>query len=147
MTACINRIPTYYLIIHLLILRATMYYLVISITFKYSTNKCINTTNCTIFQFNISFLLPLSLPSCHFTRIFHSKILHAPFFSPTQSAGKVHRIFVDLITLEALGGLVRLRSHSLCTIRNSFHIFSVHTFVNSTVQPKRSNVFSIYLFL
>jgi len=123
MTACISRIPTYYLIIHLLILRGTMYNLAISIAFKYSTNKCINTTNCTIFQFNIAFLLPLSLPSCHFTRIFHSKILHAPFVSPTQSAGKVHRIFVDLITLEAMGGLVRLRSHSLCTITNSFYIF------------------------
>jgi len=122
MTACINAIPAYYLITHLLFPRGTTYNLAISIIFKYSTYKCINTTNCTIIQFNIAFLLLLSLPSCHFTRIFHSKILHALFVSPTQSAWQVHRIFVDLITLKALGGPVRLRSHSLCSITNSFYI-------------------------
>jgi hypothetical protein len=69
MTACINGIPTY-LIKHLHISRGTMYNLAINITFIYSTNNYINTTNCTIIQFNIAFLLILSLPSCHFTRFF-----------------------------------------------------------------------------
>jgi hypothetical protein len=48
---------------------------------------------------NIASILLLILPNCHFTRIFHSKILHAPFVSPTQAAWPIRRIFVDLITL------------------------------------------------